>query len=81
MEAFFLPEEHRNPQASKYLKAILTYPLNRLSKEPNILRAEQKSCEKSMNDLAISQSRSFVQAAEQLAIVQSRRQNIETNLN
>jgi hypothetical protein len=56
IESALLPETLRTTQANKYLRALLTYPLNRLQKEPKVLSAERQNLETSMNDLAISQS-------------------------
>eukprot|EP00887_Chlorella_sp_A99_P006351 scaffold3.g6351.t1 len=60
--------EDVNPVVSdQYFSELLSYPLERLGKEPELLRADQEALRRQLQDTAVANYRSFVGTARCLA--------------
>ena len=63
-----------------YLSDLLSYSLERLNKEPELLKADSERVRRSMADVAVSQYRAFVGAADCYSTVRSEVAEIEAKL-
>ncbi|KAI3435879.1 hypothetical protein D9Q98_001937 [Chlorella vulgaris] len=61
------PAEELQQEESAYFSELLSYSLERLSKEPELLRADQEQLRRQLQDTAVGHYRSFIDTTQCLA--------------
>ncbi len=67
-------------QQDAYFAELLSYSLERLTKEPELLHGDTEQLKRSMQEVAVSRYRAFIETAQCLALVRSEMDSVASNL-
>lgn len=67
-------------QQDAYFAELLSYSLERLSKEPELLQVDAEQLRRSMQEVAVSRYRAFIETAQCLALVRTEMDGVATSL-
>lgn len=67
-------------QQDAYFAELLSYSLERLTKEPELLQVDTEQLKRSMQEVAVSRYRAFIETAQCLALVRSEMDSVASSL-
>lgn len=73
-------EEKMQEQQDAYFSELLSYSLERLAKEPELLRVDQEQIKRSIQECAVSKYRAFVDTARCLSAVAAEMEDVQSSL-